>query len=212
MGIGLATQRRARQVAAIDEGLHNVLLYVQVVVVDRRQRIAQRGEVLHRLVDAIIVDVVARRLGAQNEVIANVLLDEAVAIVAANHRVGQVHVFDLGLQLAAIMPADSAPEDDGDLVGLTDRAIGVKQVFAQFVQRRAASEDEIVAELDLREEQPMLAAGLLSLPRRKERREARQACGTKGYQGQSPWLVRGDRFRLKRPPRIMIGGGQCDSV
>ena len=61
------------QLAAIDEGLHNVLLYVQVVVVDRRQRIAQRGEVLHRLVDAIVVDVVARRLGAQNEVIANVL-------------------------------------------------------------------------------------------------------------------------------------------
>jgi hypothetical protein len=94
--------------------------------------------------------------------------------VAANHRVGQVHVFNLGLQLAAIMPADPAPEDHGDLVGLTDRAIGVKQAFAQFVQRRAASEDEIVAELDLREEQPMLAAGLLSLPRRKERREARQ--------------------------------------
>jgi hypothetical protein len=38
---------------------------------------------------------------------------------------------------------------------LTDRAIGVKQAFAQFVQRRAAPEDEIVAELDLREEQPM---------------------------------------------------------
>lgn len=55
--------------------------------------------------------------------IANVLLDEAVAVVAANHRVGQVHVFDLGLQLASIMLADPAAEDHGDLVGLPDAAI-----------------------------------------------------------------------------------------
>jgi hypothetical protein len=87
---------------------------------------------------AVIVDFVARRR-AQNEAIANVLLDEAIAIVvAANHRVGQVHVFDLGLQLAAIMLADPAPEDHGDLVGLSDRAIGVEQALTEFVQRRAA--------------------------------------------------------------------------
>jgi hypothetical protein len=57
---------------------------------------------------------------------------------------------------------------------LTDRAIGVKQAFAQFVQRRAASEDEIVAELDLREEQPMLATALLPFPGSKEWSKARQ--------------------------------------
>ncbi len=69
---------------------------------------------------AVVVDVVARRLGAQHEVITNVLLDEAVAIVAANHRIGQVHIFDLGLQFAPIMLADPAPEDHRDLVGLSD--------------------------------------------------------------------------------------------
>jgi len=46
------------------------------------------------------VDVVARRLGPKDEMIANVLFDEAVAVVAADHGIGQVHVFDLGLQLA----------------------------------------------------------------------------------------------------------------
>ncbi len=66
-------------------------------------------------------------LGAQHEVIANILLDEAIAVVAADHRVGQVHVFDLGLQLAAIMLADPAAEDRCDLMRLSDRAIGRTQ-------------------------------------------------------------------------------------
>ncbi len=40
--------------------------------------------------------------------------------MTADDRVGQVHVLDLGLQLAAIMRADLATEDDGDLARLTD--------------------------------------------------------------------------------------------
>ena len=106
--------------------------------------------------------------------IANVLLDEAVAVVAADHRIGQIHVFDLGLQLAPMMFADPAPEDHGDLVGLSDRSIGVEQPLAEIVQRRAAMKDEVVAELDLREEQPMLAARFRSLLCREERRQPRQ--------------------------------------
>src|SRR5215207_1470056 len=145
-----------------------------MTVVDRREGGAESREILHRFVDAVIVDIVARRFGAQHEVIAYVLLDEAVAVVAADHRVGQVHVFDLGLQLAAVVLADPAPEDNRDLVGSSDRAIGVEQTLAELVQRRAAPEDEVVAELDLREEQPMLAAGFLPFSSRKERREARQ--------------------------------------
>jgi hypothetical protein len=120
------------------------------------------------------MDVVARRFGPKDEVIANVLLDEAIAVVTADHRIGQVHVFDLGLQLAAMMFADPATEDHGDLVGLADRSIGIEQALPKLVQRRAAMEDEVVAELDLREEQPMLAARFLSLSRGEERGEPRQ--------------------------------------
>ena len=120
--------------------------------------------------------------------IANVLLDEAVAVVAADHRVGQVHVFDLGLQLAPIMLGDLATEDHGDLVGLSDRSIGIEQALAEVVQGRATMEDEVVAELDLREEQPMLAARLLSLSCGEERREARQPLLAAGQQ-----ISRGER-------------------
>src|SRR5258707_7415746 len=43
------------------------------------------------------------------------------SIVAANHRVWQVHVLDLGLQLAPIMLAYLAAEDHGDLRPQEDR-------------------------------------------------------------------------------------------
>ena len=95
--------------------------------------------------------------------IANVLLDEAVAVVAANHWVGQVHVLDLGLQLSPMVLANPAAEDDCNLVGLSDCSICVEQPFTEIVQCRAATEDEVVAKLDLREEQPVLTAGLLPL-------------------------------------------------
>ena len=82
---------RELELATIDEGLQNApCLHVQVIVIDRREGIAENREIFDRFVHAVVVDVVARRLGAQHDVIANVLLDEAIAIVAANHRAGQV--------------------------------------------------------------------------------------------------------------------------
>ena len=95
-------------------------------------------------------------------------------VVAADHWIRQVHVFNLGLQLASMMSADSATEDHGDLVGLADCSIGVQQSFAELVQRRTAMKDEVVAKFDLREEQAMLTACLLSLFRSKEGCQPRQ--------------------------------------
>ena len=109
------------------------------------------------------MDIVACCLGSKDEVISNVLLDEAIAVMAADYRIGQVHIFDFGLQLASIMLADSAAKDDGDLVRLSDGSVGVKQSLAEVIQRRPATEDEVVAKLDLREEQPMLTACFRSL-------------------------------------------------
>ena len=120
--------------------------------------------------------------------IANVLLDEAVAIVAANHRVGQVHVLDLGLQLASILLADLATEDHGDLVRLPDCPIGIEQALAEIIQCRTTTEDEVVAVLDLREEQPVLAARMLSLSCGEEGREVRQPLLAAGHQ-----IPRGER-------------------
>jgi hypothetical protein len=91
-------------------------------------------------------------------VIADILLDKAVSIMAADYGIGQVHVLDLSLQLAPLVLGDLAAEDDRDLVRSSDGSIGVKQAFAEHVQCGAATEDEIIAELELREEQPVLAA------------------------------------------------------
>jgi hypothetical protein len=76
-----------------------------------------------------------------------------------------------GLQLASVMLSDLATEDDGDLVRLADGSIGVEQTFAEIIQRGAATEDEVVAVLDLREEQPVLAARMFSLSCGEEGRE-----------------------------------------
>ena len=111
-------------------------------------------------------------------------------LTLASSRIGQVHVFDFGLQLAPIVLGDFAAKNDGDLVRLSDGSIGVKQTFAEIVQRRTATEDEVVAVLDLREEQPVLAARLLSLSGGEERREARQPFLAAGHQ-----ISRGQRVR-----------------
>ena len=82
---------------------------------------------LDSLVYTVIGDVVTGRLGTEDDVVTHVLLDEAIAIVTADNWVGQVHVFDLGLQLAAVLFRDLATEDDGDFVWLTDGAVGVEE-------------------------------------------------------------------------------------
>ena len=148
------------ELTAIDKRLEDILLDIQIIVVDRGELVAQGRKVLDSLVDAVVGHVVAGGLGPEDQVVAHVLLDKAVAVMAADHRVGQVHVFDLGLQLAAILFGDLATEDDSDLVRLADGPVGVEQAFAQFVERGAAMKDQIVAELDLREEQAVPAARL----------------------------------------------------
>src|SRR6516165_10118621 len=98
------------------------------------------------------------------------VLDRAIA----DHRIGQVHVFDLGLQLAAVLFGDLAAEDDSDLVRLADGPVDVEQAFAQFVERGAATKDQIVAEFDLGEEQAVLAPRLFALSCSEKRGEAGQ--------------------------------------
>jgi len=62
--VGVIVGSASFRLAAIDEGFQNVLLYVEVVVVDRRKGIAEKWQIFHRFVDAVVVDIVARRLGA----------------------------------------------------------------------------------------------------------------------------------------------------
>lgn len=118
--------RQLAKLATIDEGFQDVLLDVKIVVNDRAHRLAELGQVLDRFLDAIVGHVVAGGFSAKVNVIAHVLLDEPVAVVAANHRIGQVKVFDHRLEFTTVMLGHLAAENHADLVGLSDRAIGIE--------------------------------------------------------------------------------------
>ena len=74
------------KLAAIDESFENVLLHIEVVVVDGCHLLAELGKIFDRFSDALIGDI-GGCLGAQIE-----LLDEPVAIMAADDGIGQIEI------------------------------------------------------------------------------------------------------------------------
>src|SRR5246127_1354623 len=80
------------------------------------------------------------------------------------------------------MLGNLATENHCNLVRLSDGSIGVEQTLSELVQGRAATEDEVVAELDLREEQPVSTACLFSLSCREERGEVCEPLLAAGHQ------------------------------
>src|SRR5437016_3211341 len=74
---------------AVHKGFQDILLHFQIAVDDAVKPHSQFGKILHRLADAVIGrDIVGCRFGAEEEAIADVLLEETFAVVAADHRVG----------------------------------------------------------------------------------------------------------------------------
>jgi len=100
------------------------------------------GKVLDVFVDTVVVHVVGSGLGSQKPIIANVLLGEAVPVMAADHRIRQVEIFDHRLRLALVFFGHLTPEDHGDPPGLSDRPIQIQQSLSEFVHRGAAVKDE----------------------------------------------------------------------
>lgn len=148
--------------SAVDECLQDVLLDVLVIVVSR-ELFPQLRKVFDRFIYAIVVDVVGRRLCSQNKMVTNILLDEAIAVMAADDGIGQMHIFDLGLQLTGVTARDLPSEDDGNLVWPPDGAIGIEQTFAHGIQCGPAVKDQVVAVLDLSKEEAVPAAGISAL-------------------------------------------------
>lgn len=101
------------QLTAVDEGFHHILLDVVVVVDDLRHPVAETRKVLQVLVDAVVVYVVSGRLGSQQPIVADVLLGKSVPVVAADHGIGQVEIFDHRLQLPLVLPRHFAAENGG---------------------------------------------------------------------------------------------------
>src|ERR1700746_2347870 len=80
------------------------------------------------------------------------------------------------------MLGNLATENHCNLVRLSDGSIGVEQTLGELVQGRAATEDEVVAELDLREDRRVSTACLFSLSCREERGEVCEPLLAAGHQ------------------------------
>jgi hypothetical protein len=80
---------------------------------------------LDGFVNGVVADIIGGRFGTPQEVIANLLLDEAMAIVSANDGVGQRQVLQYDVQFSSVTLGDLTAEDKGDLIGLTDGAVGI---------------------------------------------------------------------------------------
>jgi len=113
------------ELTAIDEGLQDVLLRVVIVVDNPRHFLAQRGQVLDILVHVVVIHAIGGGFGAQQAIVAHVLFAEAMPIMAADHRVGKIQVFDHSLELPLVFLGDLASEDHGDFLRLSDGAIHV---------------------------------------------------------------------------------------
>jgi hypothetical protein len=159
------------KLAAVHEGFQDILLDIEVAVDDGGELGTQLGQIFDRFPDAVVGHVVGNRLGAQVEMIADLLLDEPAAVMTADDGVGKVEILDDGLPFAAVVLGHLATEDRGDRVGPSDGAIGVEQTLAEAVQSCTPAEDEVVAVLDLGKEQAMLATGLLAFALGEERGE-----------------------------------------
>src|SRR5438874_5160480 len=122
------------ELAAIDERLQDVLLDVEVLVDDAGHPFAEAREVLDGLGDPVVGHMVGGGLRPEQEMVADVLLDEAVAVVTADDGVGQVEVFDDGLELAPIPSGHLAAEDGRNFVRLADRSVGIEQALSQAIQ------------------------------------------------------------------------------
>ena len=146
------------ELTSVNKAFQDILLNIKIVVANSREPVTELGEVFNGLFDPIGGHVISSRLGAQAEVIADVLFEGAVCVVSANDGVGQIEVFDDGLELSLVELGDLAAEDGGDLAGLADGAVGIQESLVQLIQCSAAVKDEVVAILDLREKEPVLAA------------------------------------------------------
>jgi hypothetical protein len=109
-----------------NKGFQDVPLDGEIVVADGRQFVSELGQVVDRLLDPIVGDVVGRCFGAQAQVIADILLEKALSIMTTDHGVWKLQILDHGLKLSLLLLGDLATEDHGDLLGLADGTIGIQ--------------------------------------------------------------------------------------
>src|SRR5436309_2102763 len=113
--------------------------------------VAKYRQVLNRFADAVVGDVICGWFGPEIRLIPHVLLDESILVMTADHRIGQIQIFNFGLQFARMISADFMAEDDGEFVGLADRAVRIQQSLTEPIHGRPAGKDQVIAQFNLRE-------------------------------------------------------------
>ena len=146
------------ELPSVNKALQDVLLNIKIVVANGGELVSKLREVFDGLFDPIGGHVISSRLGAQAQVIADVLFEGPVCVVSTNDGVGQIEVFDDGLKLSLVVLGDLAAEDGGNLAGLADGAVGIQESLVQLIQFCAPVKDEVVTILDLGEKEPVLTA------------------------------------------------------
>ena len=151
------------QLTAIDEGFQDVLLNIQIVVHNRGELLTELRKVVNGFFHGVVSNIVGGGLGAKQEMITNILFDEPVAIVTTDDWIGQMQIFNYGLQLSWISGGDFAAKDHRDFIRLTDGAVGIQKALTQLIERGSPTKDQVVTILHPREEQAMLASGVFPL-------------------------------------------------
>ena len=139
------------ELAAVHEGLQNVLLDGEIAIGDRAHRRSELRQGVDGFGDPEVGDIVRGRFRAQQQVVPDVLLDGAVTVVTPDDGIRQIEIFDDRFELAAMARGDLATEDGREFGGLADGAVGVEEALAERVKGGAAVKDQVVAILDLRE-------------------------------------------------------------
>ena len=94
--------------------------------------------------------------------IADILFEKSLSIMATDHWVRKIKIFNHGLQLSFVVFSDLATEDHGDFFRLADGAVGIQQSLAELIQCRPPVKDQVVAIFDLGEKEPVLTARFLT--------------------------------------------------
>src|SRR6478736_2329852 len=94
--------------------------------------------------------------------IADILFEKSLSIMATNHWVRKINVFNDGLQLSFVVFSNLATEDHRYFFGLADGAVGIQQSLGELIQSRPPVKDQVVTIFDLGKEEPVLTAGFLT--------------------------------------------------
>jgi hypothetical protein len=80
------------ELTSVDKAFQNVLLDAKIVVENAREPVSELWDAFDGFVHAVVSDIIAGGLDVQTQVIADILLAKAIAIMAADDLIGQADI------------------------------------------------------------------------------------------------------------------------